>query len=170
VPKQGETARRPAWPEDAVFRRLLLERGDFDWKDVEAKEEIVSELSSLRRDGQVLVRCGDDPDVHRDELIATDTLDDALLQNPQEHDLRFGRKLADLIQKDRSLVGEFKPAKPAPGGAGEGAFLVTKQLAGNHPRAEGRTADGNQQAVPPRTELVNRTGNQFLSGAGFAKY
>jgi hypothetical protein len=25
VPKQGETARRPAWPEDAVFRRLVLD-------------------------------------------------------------------------------------------------------------------------------------------------
>ena len=25
MPKQGEIARRPAWPEDAVFRRLVLE-------------------------------------------------------------------------------------------------------------------------------------------------
>ena len=25
MPKQGETARRPAWPEDAVFRRLVLD-------------------------------------------------------------------------------------------------------------------------------------------------
>src|SRR5262249_12195844 len=25
VPKQGETARRPAWPEDAVFGRLVLD-------------------------------------------------------------------------------------------------------------------------------------------------
>jgi hypothetical protein len=25
VPRQGEMARRPAWPEDAVFRRLVLD-------------------------------------------------------------------------------------------------------------------------------------------------
>ena len=25
MPKQGETARRPVWPEDAVFRRLVLD-------------------------------------------------------------------------------------------------------------------------------------------------
>jgi hypothetical protein len=25
VPKQGEIARRPAWPEDTVFRRLVLD-------------------------------------------------------------------------------------------------------------------------------------------------
>ena len=47
----------------------FAEGRDFDWKNIKSKEQIVSELSSLRREGQVLVRCGDDPDVHRDELI-----------------------------------------------------------------------------------------------------
>src|SRR6266568_7287431 len=80
----------------------FAERGDFDRKNIKSKEQIVSELSALCCEGQVLVRCGDDPDIHWDELITADTFDDPLLQNPQEHDLRFGRKLADLIQKDSS--------------------------------------------------------------------
>ena len=52
-----------------------------------------------------------------------------LLQDSQELGLQFERYIADLIQKQGSLVRQLESSNPLGYGAGERTFLMAKQLA-----------------------------------------
>ena len=73
---------------------------------------------------QVAIRRGDDTNIHRDRLAAPDAFEFPLLKNSQQSDLRLQRKLANLVQKDRSAVGRFKTAEAPLQRAGEGALFM----------------------------------------------
>src|SRR5262245_37166269 len=94
----------------------LAQRGDMDRKYVKPKEKVVPEAALLQRGRQDLVRRGDNPRVHRDRIAAAHPLDDALLEHAQEQDLHLGGKFADLIEKNRPLMGQLEAPEPAPGG------------------------------------------------------
>src|SRR5256885_951212 len=80
----------------------------------------------------------------------------SIMEHAQEHHLRLARELPHLVQENGPLVGEFEPAGAAAGRPREGARLVAEQLAGNHPRGEGRAVDGHHQTLAARAELVDR--------------
>jgi hypothetical protein len=49
------------------------------------------------------------------------------------------------------------------------ARFVAEQLAGDPARCQGGAVDRYQEVLTPRTQLVNRSSDQFLTGAGFTK-
>src|SRR5262245_548786 len=53
-------------------------------------------------------------------------------------------------------------------GAGESAFLVTKEFTLEQASGNSSTVYLDQGALAPRAEVVNGARNQFLTGAGFA--
>ena len=55
-------------------------------------------------------------------------------------------------------------------GAGERAFLVAEELALEQRLGQRGAVDGDKRAPRARTILVDRAGDDFLSGAGFAKH
>ena len=57
--------------------------------------------------------------VHGNRTAAADPFDDALLQYAQQHHLGFRGQFADFIEEDRSLMSQFKAARPSFGRAGE---------------------------------------------------
>src|ERR1041385_7254220 len=94
-----------------VFRPFA-ERRYRNRKHVQAVEKILAEGSAIHRRLQVPIGCSNQANVYLYWLIASYTLELPLLQHPKQGDLRFHRKFADLIQKDRSAVGSFKPSQP----------------------------------------------------------
>src|SRR5215471_630266 len=89
--------------------RSLPQRRNLDWEDIQPVEEILAKGS--RRDGglQITIRCRDQANVYLDRMIAPHPLEFPLLQHPQERDLHFHRKFADLIQEERPAVSRLKP-------------------------------------------------------------
>lgn len=65
-------------------------------------EEIEAERDRGNRVLQVSVAGGDDPDVDGNRLAAADSFKLPFLEHSQQRDLRFGGKLADFVQKNRS--------------------------------------------------------------------
>ena len=53
---------------------------------------------------------GHEPDVERDELLAAEPADLALLEHAEQVDLGLGQHLADLVEEQRAAAGHLEPA------------------------------------------------------------
>jgi hypothetical protein len=109
----------------------LAKRRNVDWENVQAIEEVQTKSSGMNGVWQIAIGSCYDTNVDRDALGAPYSLELAFLKHAQQGDLGFARHLTDLIEKNRPVVRDFE----APGmtliGAGEGAFLVAKELGRN---------------------------------------
>jgi len=68
----------------------------------------------------------------------------------------------------RASIGLFEPSIVIAIGTGEGAFLVTKQLAFHQFARDGRAVDAEHRPIRPRAGAVQGAGDQFFSRATFA--
>ena len=59
---------------------------------------------------EIVVRCRQNANVHRNRIAAADALDFVFLQDPQQRDLRVGGQISDLVQKNGAAVRGFKTA------------------------------------------------------------
>mgnify|MGYP007095977105 CR=1 FL=1 len=139
------------------------------WKDRESVPQILSELPCLHHLGEIPMSCRDDSYINTDRILPTNSLKNAFLHDTKQSNLCCERELADFIQKERSIIGSFKPTVPSLGCTGEGTLLVPKQLGIDQIR-------GNSTAVHPEKgtfgscrSLVDRTGDDFLTRSGFAQ-
>ena len=146
----------------------LTQRRQRDLEDVEPVVEVFPQLAVLDGHRRVLVRRGDDADVHRLFVFAADAPERALLQDPQQLHLRGRRHLGDLVEEQRAVVGELETALAAFDGAGERAFLVTEQFALEQGVGNGGAVDRDVRRVGARAQLVERLGDELLAGAGLA--
>jgi hypothetical protein len=71
-----------------------------------------------------------------------------ILEHAQQPHLRFERHLTDLIEKDGSLVGALDPIPLLGQRTGEGALLVTKQLAVEQRIGERAAVDRDERSTP----------------------
>ena len=104
------------------------QRGHHDRKHVQPIEEIRSKRPRRDRFGQISVRRGDHPDVHRDGAAPANPLNLTLLQHAQQRNLRVHRDLANLVEKNGARVREFETAAALLHRSSERAFLVPEQL------------------------------------------
>ena len=91
------------------------------------------------------------------------------LKDAEELDLRSGRKFADLIQEDRTLVGFFKEARTVLGRPGEGSLDVAEKLGIDSSGRDGATVDGNERVVATRTVLVDDPRQVLLPRSALAR-
>jgi hypothetical protein len=96
-------------------------------------------------------------------LAAADALEFPFLQHSQESELSFARQVADLVQKNRTTVGQLEAAEAPLQCAGESAFLVSEQFRSDERLRDRRAIDANE--CPRRTirPLVNRARDQLLA-------
>src|SRR6266851_5518130 len=92
-----------------------------------------------------------------------------LLENAKQLDLQIGRHVANLVQKDRSSVGELEAAYSAIGGASESAFLVTKQFAFDKTTRKCGAIHLDQRPIPALAIRVHCARDQLLSSASLAE-
>src|SRR5262249_27222009 len=114
--------------EHGNVRPAFAQGGHSQGKDIEPIEEVRSERPVGDRRLQILIRCRDDSDVDADRPGATDTLEFALLQDPQQHDLGFGGQLTNLVEENRPAVGELEAALSSLHGPGKRALLMAEEL------------------------------------------
>ena len=117
--------------------------------------------------GQVLVGRGDEPDIDCDRAGSPDPLEFPFLQDAQQFDLHRRRTLADLIEEQRTAIGDLETSGFHLHGLGKCAFLMAKELAFQHALCQRRAIDFDEGFFPARTVLVDRTGNELFPSAAF---
>ena len=101
-------------------------------------------------------------------LVAADALDFSFLQHAQKLCLHRERHVADLVEEKRAVMGLLEFSNVPGGRAGERAFFVAEQLRFHQFCWNRGAVERNERAVSARAFLVQRAGDQFLAGAGFA--
>jgi hypothetical protein len=95
---------------------------------VDAEIQVLAQAPFAQRHVEIDVRRADQPEVHVDDAIAADRPVFALLAAREQLGLEVRRHLADFIEQQRSALGHLEQAFLVHRRAGEGAFLVAKQL------------------------------------------
>ena len=88
----------------------VAQRRDMDREDAQAKVQVFAELAGRHQLGERPVGGGDDPDVGRTRPCVADRRHLAVLDGPQELDLKCRRNVADLVQEHRPAVGQLEQA------------------------------------------------------------
>ena len=107
----------------------------------------------------------DHANIHRNRLAANGR-DDPLLQRPQDLRLHGDVHVADLIEKQRSVVGFAKRALPVTHGARKGAANMPEQLAFHELSRDRSAIDGDEQFAAAMTMIMNSARHELLAGPG----
>src|SRR5215831_1408126 len=91
-----------------------------------------------------------------------------LLKDTKQLGLKFNRKLANFIQKERAPVSSLKAAYPLSDCSSEGASLMSEKLAFQEISRDSRTIDRHKTVLTARAGIMNRACDYFLAGAGLA--
>ena len=84
-------------------------RRKFDGHDVEAIVEVFPEPAGGDGVSRGEVGRGDDPAIGLDHLRAADALERAVLEHAEQLGLHAKRKLADLVEEERTPLRQLKP-------------------------------------------------------------
>src|SRR6266567_512858 len=146
----------------------LAQRGKLDHHDGDPVVEVGSERAVYDYLSQVLVAGGNQANVRADELAPSDLDEFMRLNHPQELRLQRQGQLADLVDEERSCVGQREDPVSVLDGAGEGPAAVAEELALHETLGDRGAVEGDERAVPPGTALVDGPGNELFAGPAFA--
>ncbi|MNV50670.1 hypothetical protein D3C71_1426900 [compost metagenome] len=118
-------------------------------RDIQAVIQVGAKAALIGRLAQVFLGGGDDADVQRDQLIAAQAFHHPLLQQTQQFHLNIQAHTFDFIEEQRAAIGEFELADTALLRTGEGARLMTEQLALDHRLGQRPGVDRNERSVTP---------------------
>ena len=121
--------------------------GMLDREDVEAVEQVFAEPAGGDGLGEIEVGGGDDAAVGQDRVGAADPLEAPVLEHAQQLGLHAERHLADLIEEQRTPLGQLEPPFLLAVGAGERPALVTEELALQQRLGQRRTVDRDQRRL-----------------------
>jgi hypothetical protein len=76
--------------------------------------------------------------------------------------------LGDFIEKQRPAFGRAEQSRMIVSRAAEGASFVTEQFALNKVLRQCRAVQRDERLAAARSQIVDRTGNQFLAGSARA--
>ena len=145
----------------------LAQRRDVDADDVQTVKEVGAEQAPLDLLLQIAVGGDDEAEVQLNLLGAGQPLNGLFLNELQELRLDMGRQLADLVQKQRTVVGKLNLADLTGGGsASESALLVAEQLRFDEVFVEDGAVDLDKWAVGPVAHGVDGLGDGTLAHAG----
>src|SRR6266568_6589429 len=116
---------------------------------------------------EILVGRRDNAHIDLDGVVAADSLKFLFLQYAQKLGLEGGRDFADLVEKNRALVGEFEAPLARINRAGKCPLFMAEQLGLKDRFRQRCTVDLDERALGARRQLVNGLGDQLLAGAGF---
>src|SRR5687768_3743089 len=141
----------------------LTERRDVHRDDVEAKEEILAEAAVGDRALEIVIGRGEDAHVHRNGLASTDALDLLRLDRAQQLRLRLRAKVTNLIEEQRSLMGELEAPDAPVGRSREGPSFMSEHLAFDEVAGNGRGVHAHERLVLASAAPVNRGCHQLLA-------
>src|SRR6266852_4400823 len=79
-----------------------------DWENVQAIVEVATKCGALYHVGQIAIGRSHEPNVHMVSASAAQPLELLFLQHTEKFALQAQRNIADLIQEECALVGQFE--------------------------------------------------------------
>src|SRR5437867_855354 len=137
-------------------RDSLAQRRDLNWDDGKPEKQVFSKLLLLDEILQISIRCSHHPRIDANGFKSADTFERLLFDHTQNLGLNRKVKLADLVEKHRSLVCQFELSGLSSKGARIRTFLMSKQFVLNERVRNRSTVDSHKRLVAPRAELMNR--------------
>ena len=102
------------------------------------------------------MRSSDDANVDLDRSRTPDSFEFPLLQDPQQCDLRVGRKVTDFIQEDGAAIRQFKAPEAPLHRSGEGPLLMAEQFRGDQSRRQCKDRVVRERRHPLHTTIANK--------------
>ena len=130
--------------------------------------EILSERTRAHQRGEIGVGGRRDPDVSDEAARRAERPVLAVLQQPQQLDLRRGAERVDLVEEERAPLGFGDQAALGSRGVGEGSPGVAEQLVLEQVIWDGAAVQGDERAIAPLAQVVNRPRHQFLARSRLA--
>ena len=114
------------------------------------------------------MRGRDQPDVDLHRLAGADPFESLFLEDAEQLGLNLQADVADFVQENRAAVGQLETADLVADGSGEGPFDVAEEFAFKDAGGEGGTVDFHKRTGRPRAVVVDRLGQEPLTGSAFA--
>jgi hypothetical protein len=156
--------------DDVEVVSALGERRDVEVEDVQPVQQIRPKLSPSRARFDVEVSGGHDSCLKRQILHGADGPEAGRADRAEELRLLLERKVADLIEEERSVGGFLELSADPPARARERAFLVSEQLGLEERRWHGRTVDRHERASASGADFMKGSRDELFSGAGLSAY
>jgi hypothetical protein len=118
---------------------------------------------------KLVVRRGDDAQIHRYGRVAADPLKFLFLEDAQEFCLQFQGEIADLVEEHRAAVCQFQLALLELVRPGESPFLVTEKFTLQQLFGEAGAVDGDKWLQSPVAPIMNRPSEELFAGAAFTE-
>src|SRR4029077_7004879 len=115
------------------------------------------------------MRGRDHPDVNLMSAVAAEPLEFLLLQDAQQFRLKFQRNVANLVKKQRALVGELEPSCFLGDGAGKCSFFVAEQLTLEESERKCGAIQFHESLLAAIAQLMYRARNEFLARSRLPK-
>src|SRR5262249_55645072 len=132
--------------------------------------EVAAKATRFDLGQEVAVRGADEPEMRRVPRVAADALVASLLHDAEELRLQRGRQLPHLVEEQRAAVGEGEGSLARPGRAGEGAALVSEELAARELGDDRRAIEDDELALRrSRVDRVHEASGQLLAGPALAE-
>ena len=96
--------------------------------DANTIEEVFPEFTLLHQVSKIVICRHYEPQIHLDAFESAQRFKHAVFDHAQQLRLDRHAHFTDLVEKQRTSVGEKKPSRFCLFGIGEGAFFITEQF------------------------------------------
>src|SRR5579859_2230465 len=107
----------------------FTQRWDAELELAQAVKQVLSKTTILNRRLKILVGGSNDAYIHVDFSMPAETIEGLAVQHSQELHLSLQLQLADFVQEQRALVGQFEKTGLGSVGAAESSFFIPKEFA-----------------------------------------
>src|SRR5690242_12471243 len=143
--------------------------GQLDRNNIESMKEVFAKFPARYRGREVDMGSGNHAHIDHNRTGPANAPHGSLLERAQKLALEDERQMADLIEEERATISKFEQPGLRDRGTRERALFVAKQLALEELLGNRRAIDIHERRSTPRTVVVNRARDQFLSRASLAR-
>src|SRR5665213_1098129 len=147
----------------------LAQRRQRDGNYVQPEEQVFAEQSVFDSLREIMIGRCNDANIDTNCLVAADPLNFSCLECAQQFCLRLHAQVADLVEKQRTCICEFKLANPAFCGAGERPLLMAEHFAFHKITWYRGAVDTHKWFFMAWTVLVNGDRHELLARTGFSR-
>src|SRR6185437_15177144 len=142
---------------------VLAKRRNINGNHVEPVVEVLAKRSLFQGSAQITIGRSQQPNVNLQRFGSTQALKLALLKNAQQFYLDGSGHVANLVEKQRTLVCKFKLSRLTGQRASERAPLKTKQFTLKKRVGNGCAVDLDKRSGSTPGILVNGSRNQVFA-------
>ena len=149
------------------FFLAFPQRGEVHRYHVDAVVQVFSKRAFGDGFLEVFVRRGDHAGIDLHVGFTSDPGKLSVLKDLEELGLQARADLADFVQKDRPVIGEFEFSGLSPEGAGERSFFIAEQLAFQQSFGKGGAQDLDEWLVLTERTSIQSSCHELLAGPAF---